>query len=108
VSRRKISKIQVRLGEHAEARWVERAKRRPGKLADLIAMLLIERLGIGLTVHHNRVLLPLDARKLSLPEDLIACIDLPDWRGVWKVVTFFHRGVSIEDSRKLYRENRPF
>ena len=94
MSRRKISKIQCRLGEHAEARWVERAKRRPGKLADLIAMLLIERLRVGLTIHHGRALLPLDANMLNLPENLVACIDLPDWRGVWKIVTFKTMGES--------------
>jgi hypothetical protein len=85
---RKRTKIHVRLGEHAEKRWIERAMRPPGRLADLIAMLLIESMGAGLCVHHGRAMLPLDAELLDLPQDLVACIDLPDIYGIWKVVTF--------------------
>lgn len=94
MSKKRPIKIQVRLGEHAEGRWIERARRPPGELANLIAMLLIERLGVGLTVHHGRALLPLDAKMLNLPKNLVACIDLPDWRGIWKVVTFKTLGES--------------
>ena len=85
---RKRKKIIVRLGEHAEGRWLERAGRSTKKVDALITMLLIEHLGSGLTVHHGRALLPLDAKALGLPQDLVACIELPDVAGVWKVVTF--------------------
>ena len=102
MSRRKIPKIQVRLGEHAEARWIKRARRRPGELANLIAMLLIDRLGAGLTVHHGRAMLPLSAQVLNLPEDLVACIELPDNFGVWRVVTFKPlAGVALQYNRLL-------
>lgn len=81
-------KIQVRLCGHAESRWNERAGRLPGRLSDLIATLLVERIRAGLTVHHGRAMLPLSAQDLNLPEDLVACIDLPDCQGIWRVVTF--------------------
>lgn len=84
----KRRKIIVRLGEHAEDRWIKRAGRHPGRLTELIAMLLHERLGTGLDVHHGRAMLQLGAEQLGLPQDLVACIDLPDYRGVWRIVTF--------------------
>jgi len=41
-----------------------------------------------LAVHHGRALLSMDANFLDLPQNLVACIDLPDYRGEWQVVTF--------------------
>lgn len=85
---RKSPRIRVQLGDHAEGRWFERVKRPHGELAKLIAVLLSDHIGVGLAVHHGRAMLPLNAKDLDLPQDLTACIDLPDWRGVWQVVTF--------------------
>lgn len=90
-----LTKIEVRLGEHAEDRWIERAGRPPGQLIDLIEVLLREHIRVGLQVHRNRALLPLKAEKFNLPINLIACIDLPDARGYWKVVTFKPEKVNL-------------
>lgn len=88
MSRRKPNKIHVRLGDHAEVRWRERAGRSPGKLVKLLEALLIDQIRIGLIVNRGRAVLSMNAEDLGLPQDLIACIDLPDYRGVWRVVTF--------------------
>jgi hypothetical protein len=81
--------ISVRIGEHAEKRWLERAGRPAGKLARLLRAKLIEQTRLGLTVTHGRALVTLNADDLGLPQDIIACLELPDVRGVWQVVTFF-------------------
>lgn len=85
---RKRRKIKVILEPHAEERWLERAERPPGNLACLISALLIERLPSGLPVDRGRALLPLDPVLLDLPRPLVACLELPDLYGVWRVVTF--------------------
>ncbi|MDI9449139.1 MAG: hypothetical protein QM303_11105 [Bacillota bacterium] len=81
--------ISVRIGEHAEKRWLERAGRPAGKLARLLRAKLIEQTRLGLTVTHGKALVKLDAGDLDLPQDLVAFLELPDIRGVWQVVTFF-------------------
>lgn len=80
--------INVRLSEHAEDRWLERVGRPPGALRRLLVIKLRNHLSCGLTIHRGRAMIPLAADALDMPVDLIACLDLPDWRGVWKVVTF--------------------
>jgi len=85
---RKRRKIKVILEPHAEERWLERAERPPGNLAGLISALLIERLSSGLPINRGRALLPLDPELLDLPRPLVACLELPDIYGVWRVVTF--------------------
>ena len=89
MGKRTRSKIRVRLGKHAEARWFERVRRPPGRLASLIEVLLSEQLHVGLPVQHGRAVLPRRADLLDLPGgDMFAFLDQPDERGVWKVVTF--------------------
>jgi hypothetical protein len=87
--RKQRRSISVRLGEHAEKRWLGRAGRPAGKLPRLLRLRLIEQIHLGLTVNRGRALVPLDAEDLDLPQDLIACVDLPDCQGVWQVVTLF-------------------
>lgn len=87
--RKQRRSISVRLGEHAEKRWLERAGRPAGKLPLLLRAKLIEQIHLGLTVNRGRALVPLRAEDLDLPQDIVACIDLPDYRGVWQVATFF-------------------
>jgi hypothetical protein len=91
---RKFRYVKVSLSEHAKDRWIERAGRPPGKLPDLIALLLIEQLAAGLTVRDGKAMLPLSAQALCLPDDLVACIGLPDWRGSgkWLRLSLLERG----------------
>jgi hypothetical protein len=84
--------ISVRIGEHAEKRWLERAGRPAGKLTRLLRARLIEQTRLGLTVVHGRALMKLDAGDLDLPQDLVVFLELPDIRGVWRVVTFVPAG----------------
>lgn len=81
-------KIKVQLGMHAKDRWHERAGRSHGQLVKLITFLLREKLGSGLIIDNNRAMLPLDAERFGLRVGLVACIELPDTNGVWRVVTF--------------------
>lgn len=85
---RKRTGIQVWLNDHAEDRWIERVGRPPGALKKLLIIKLREQLRCGLTIHHGRALIPLDKEDLDLPVNLIACLDLPDYRGIWRVITF--------------------
>lgn len=86
--RRSRRAVSVRLSAHASRRWQERAGRSAGNLARLIQAQLLNQLRLGLTIKRGQALLILDAEALNLPRDLIACLELPDSRGVWKVVTF--------------------
>lgn len=87
VPKRKKTRIRVQLTEHAEERWLERVGRPPGRLPDLIRVLLKEHIRGGLPVHHGRVMLPLDPELLDLPQPVVACLELPT-NGTWRVVTF--------------------
>lgn len=86
--RRKANRIHVELSEHAKERWIERVGRSPGKLNRLIREILIDQLGAGLIVQQKRVVITLTGKKFRLPFDLMAYLDLPDYRGVWRVITF--------------------
>lgn len=88
MSKRRQKRLYVRLDDHAQLRWRERAGRPVGRLADLIAVLLLEQLGVGLRVKQGRAVLPLYADKLDIPRDLEAHIDPPNVRGIWWVITF--------------------
>jgi hypothetical protein len=82
-------KIQVIISEHAKARWTERVGHPSGRLHRLLKAKLLEQSRTGLTVSHGRVLVQLGAEDLGIPQDLVACIELPNWKGVWRVVTFY-------------------
>lgn len=86
--KRRPKRLYVRLNEHAELRWLERAERPIGKLERMLAAILIEQLGVGLQVHEGRAVLYLSKDRLDLPRDLYAFIDPPNIHGVWRVVTF--------------------
>ncbi|MGB9804313.1 hypothetical protein [Desulfofundulus sp.] len=93
-------KLKVVLTDHAIERWRERAGREPGDLENLLRVLLKNRLAAGLEVRKGRALLPLDAEDLDLPEDLIACLDLPSEDGTWPVLTFLRGGEHMNRKEK--------
>jgi|GEM_PF-4522290 len=45
-------------------------------------------------VRDGKAMLPLSAQALCLPDDLVACIGLPDWRGSgkWLRLSLLERG----------------
>lgn len=90
--RKKPSKIKVQFEKHATIRWLERVGRPPGKLDRLIRELLIDQIQVGLIVDKGQVYILLSAQDFDLPQDMIACIDLPTVHGVWRVITFKPKG----------------